>query len=192
MRVARIPIAVAGSLMVAAMLAILAPTAQAKTTVSYPGGCAIVLSQVTASPGNTLTVSATGFPVGAKVMFQMRSTRPPVKTTKLGTATAVANGQGTGTATLVFTLPANTAPGMYVISAHGAPPGQCDPFVSTNLMVSAQQVGTSTTLGGGTLPRTGTNSALLFQIALVLIALGGLVTLTARKRLAHARVDADS
>jgi LPXTG-motif cell wall-anchored protein len=188
MRVARIPIAIAGSLLVAAMLFTLAPAAGAKTTVSYTGGCAIVISKVTATPGDQLTVSATGFPVGAKVMFQIRSVTPPVRTTKLGTVTAVANGQGTGTATLVFSLAANTVPGMYVISAHGAPPGQCDPFVSTNLMVSAA-VATTTATGGGTLPHTGTNSALLFQIALLLIALGGLVTLAARKRLAHARVD---
>jgi LPXTG-motif cell wall-anchored protein len=188
MRVARIPIAIAGSLLVTVMLVMLAPVSEAKTSVSYPGGCAIVLSKVTAIPGDHLTVSATGFPVGAKVMFQMRSVKPPVRTTKLGTVTAVANSQGTGTATLVFTLPANTAPGMYVISAHGAPPGQCDPFVSTNLMVSANVVNT-TVASGGTLPRTGTDSALLFQIALILIALGGLVTLTARKRLAHARVE---
>ncbi len=188
MRVARIPIAIAGSLLVTAMLVMLAPMSEAKTSVSYPGGCVIVISKVTAIPGDQLTVTASGFPVGAKVKFEMRSVKPPVRTTKLGTVTAVANSQGTGTATLVFTLPANTAPGMYTISAHGAPPGQCDPFVSTNLMVSAS-VATTTATGGGTLPRTGTNSALLFQIALILIALGGLVTLAARKRLAHARVD---
>jgi hypothetical protein len=182
--------AIAGSLLVAAMLGLVAPASSAKTTVSYPGGCAIVLSMVTATAGDQLTVSASGFPVGSKVMFQMRSVNPPVRTTKLGTVTAVANSQGTGTATLVFILPANTPPGMYQITAHGAPPGQCAPFVSTNLMVSAQVVTTTTVAsGGGTLPRTGTNSGLLFQIALILIAIGGLVTLAARKRLAHARVE---
>jgi LPXTG-motif cell wall-anchored protein len=181
MRVARI--AIAGSLLIATMALALAPTAGAKTTVSYTGGCAIMLSKVTAIPGDKLTVSASGYPVGVTVTFTLYS-KPVV----LGTAVAVANGNGTGTATLVFTLPANTTSGMHVITATGTPPGQCDPSVSTNLMVSAN-TGTTAATGGGTLPRTGTNSALLFQIALLLIALGGLVTLAARKRLAHARVD---
>jgi LPXTG-motif cell wall-anchored protein len=181
--------ATAGSLLVAALFVILAPAASAKTPVSYPGGCAIVLSSVTATPGGQLTVSATGFPVGSKVKFELKSVTPPVKTTQLGTATAVANNQGSGTATLTFTLPTNLKPGMYTVSAHGAPPGQCTPFVSTNLQVSAEQVSTTVATSGGSLPRTGTNTALLFQIALILIAIGGLVTLAARKRLAHARVD---
>ena len=192
MRVARIPIAILGSLLVtAAMLVSLAPAASAgHTKPSYPGGCAITLSKVVAFPHDKLTVSASGYPVGAKVTFTLTAVTPPPYTKSLGMATAVANGQGTGTATLVFTLPSNLHPGLYHITATGVPPGQCDPSVSTNLNVSAhEQSSTTVATGGGTLPRTGTDSALLFQIALVLIALGGLVTLAARKRLAHARVD---
>jgi LPXTG-motif cell wall-anchored protein len=185
MRVARIPIAIAGSFLVAAMLVLLAPMAEASTSVSYPGGCAITLSQVTATAADQLTVSASGYPVGAVVTFTLHS-QPYV----LGHAVAVANGNGTGTATLSFHLPANITTGMHTITATGTPAGQCDPSVSTNLMVSANTATTAApSTGGGTLPRTGTNSALLFQVALILIALGGLVTLAARKRLAHARVE---
>ena len=189
MRVARTSIAV-GSLLVAALLVTLAPASSAKTTVSYPGGCVIVLSKVVALPGDQLTVSSSGYPVGAPVTFTLRAVTPPPSHTTLGTATAVANSSGTGTATLVFTLPANLHPGLYIVTATGVPPGQCDPSVSTNLNVSARQTSTTTVAtGGGTLPRTGTDSGLLLQVALVLIALGGLVTLAARKRVARVRVD---
>ena len=43
--------------------------------------------------------------------------------------------------------------------------------------------------GTGTLPRTGTNSAELLQLALVLIAVGGIITLATRKRRQRAGVD---
>jgi LPXTG-motif cell wall-anchored protein len=79
---------------------------------------------------------------------------------------------------------------LHILTADGNPPGQCEPSATTNLMVLATTVtppATSST--SGTLPRTGTNSGELLQIALLLIAVGGLITLAARKRLAHARVD---
>ena len=189
MRVARIPIAIAGSLLVVAMLVMLAPMAEAKTSVSYPGGCTIVPSHLLVFPLERITVTATGFPVGAKVTFTLRAVRPPPRPVVVGSAIAKANKFGTGTATLVFRVPLFTRPGLHTITAVGVPPGQCDPIVSSNIMVLASTTATTVSTGGGTLPRTGTNSALLFQIALILIALGGLVTLAARKRLAHARVD---
>jgi LPXTG-motif cell wall-anchored protein len=178
MRLARILITVVAALL-ATTIVMLGPVAgAAESKVDYPGGCAIVLSQVTATVGAKLTVTGTGFPPGSTVTFTLDAA--PV----LGTVTADA----TGTATLVFTLPANTAPGMHVITATGVPPGQCDPSVSTNLMVSAstQTTPPTTATSSGTLPRTGTDSALLMQIAVLLIAVGGLVTLTARKRMRHA------
>jgi LPXTG-motif cell wall-anchored protein len=184
MRVARI--AIAGSLLIATMAMALAPAAGAATSVSYPGGCQILVSKVTALPSDELTVSASGFPVGASVTFTLTSATPPPNPVRLGTVVAVANSSGTGTATLVFKLAADTRPGRYIITASGVPAGQCNPSVSTNLEVSAS---TGTTAAGGTLPHTGTNSAWLLQIGLLLIALGGLVTLAARKRGAHARVD---
>ncbi len=128
------------------------------------------LSQVTAVPGAQLTVTATGYPAGAQVTFTLDTTPPIV----LGTVTADAN----GTATLAFTLP-KIGNGTYVISANGNPLGNCQVDPSTNLAVDAA---TATTAATGTLPRTGTNTAELVQLALVLIAVGGLVTLATRKR----------
>jgi len=181
--------AIAASLLMAAMLAVVAPAASAKTTVSYPGGCAITTNHLVVFPLERITVTATGFPVGAKVTFTLRAVRPPTRPVVVGTAIAKANQFGTGTATLVFRVPLLTRPGLHTITAVGVPPGQCSPSVSSNLMVLASSTGTTVATGSGTLPRTGTDSALLFQIALILIAIGGLVTLAARKRLAHARVD---
>jgi LPXTG-motif cell wall-anchored protein len=191
MRLARIPITMAVALLAAVTFVVIAPTAGATP---YPGGCTIQISQVRATPGQQLTVTASGYPAGAQVTFTLsrpgEGTPPPQSDNGpvvLGTVTANAS----GVATLVFTLPAGTKPGMHVITASGSPPGDCDPLVSTNLMVDAANVGTTipATSGTGTLPRTGTNSAELLQLALVLIAVGGIITLATRKRRQRAGVD---
>jgi len=179
MRLARIPITMAVALLATVAFVVIAPTAGATP---YPGGCTIQISKVTALPGDHLTVTASGYPAGAMVTFVLHST--PVT---LGTAQA----DSSGVATLVFVLPAGTVPGVHVITASGAPAGDCDPLVSTNVMVDAATVSSSApaTSGTGTLPRTGTNSAELFQLALVLIAVGGIITLATRKRRQRAGVD---
>jgi LPXTG-motif cell wall-anchored protein len=179
MRSARMSIRIA-VIVAATCLVFLAPAIStlesagaASPPVSYQGGCTLVLSAVSATQGGQLSVTAKGFPAGALVTFTLHS--DPVV---LGSATA----DGNGDATLTFTLPADTTPGMHTITAVGVPPGQCDPEVSSELMVLAQNV-TNTTAATGSLPRTGTNSFELLQIALVLIAIGGLITLATRKRL---------
>jgi len=178
MRLARIPITMAVAMLAAVTFVVIAPSAGATP---YPAGCTIQISNVTAIPGEQLTVTASGYPAGAVVTFVLHST--PVT---LGTSLA----DSSGVASLVFNLPAGTVPGVHVITASGAPAGDCDPLVSTRLVVDAATVGTATAAtGSGTLPRTGTNSAELLQLALVLIALGGIITLATRKRLQRARVD---
>ena len=177
MRVVRIPITMVVALVAATTLVAIGPSAGAASP--YPGnGCAVTMTKVTALPGDQLTVTATGYPAGAEVTFTLHST--PVV---LGTVAADASGN----ATLVFTLPPGTTPGLHQITANGVPLGLCDPDVSANLMVDAASV-TSTTTGAGTLPRTGTNSAELVQVALVLIAVGGLITLATRKRRQQSRL----
>ncbi len=168
MRLARIPITMVVALLAAVSFVAVAPTASASP---YFQGCTLGVSTPTVVVGDQLSVTATGYPAGSVVTFTLHST--PVV---LGSAVADANGQ----ATLVFTLPVGTTPGVHQITANGVPLGECDPDVSTNLMVDAAV--TATTAGSGTLPRTGTNSAELVQLALVLIAVGGLITLATRKR----------
>jgi hyaluronoglucosaminidase len=179
MRLARIPLTIATAMIAVAAFVMVAPAASASP---YPAGCTIQISKVTAVPGDQLTVTASGYPAGAVVTFTLHST--PVV---LGSATATAG----GVATLVFTLPAGTVPGLHTITANGVPSGECDPLVSADLQVDAASVVSPTTAAAttGTLPRTGTNSAELIQLALVLIAVGGLITLATRKRLHRARVE---
>jgi LPXTG-motif cell wall-anchored protein len=188
MRVARIPLTMVVALLAATTLVAIAPSASAASP--YPGnGCTVTISQVHVVPGSQLSVTATGYPAGSQVTFVLQrpgnGTPPPNSASApvtLGTVTADAS----GTATLVFTMP-NVHPGLWVIVANGVPLGNCDPDVSTNVMVDAATVATTST-GSGTLPRTGTNSAELVQLALVLIAVGGLITLATRKRRQQSRV----
>ncbi len=173
---------IAAVVFAAVSIVAVAPSANAAVP-PYPAGCTMSLSSVTAVVGSQLTVTASGYPAGAVVTFTLHS--DPVV---LGSATANAS----GVATLVFTLPLGTTPGLHTISANGVPVGECDPLLSTDLMVDAANVASTTpptTTGTGTLPRTGTNSAELFQLALLLIVVGGLITLATRKRLQRTRVD---
>jgi large repetitive protein len=182
MRLARISVMMIVAAFVMATIVTVAPAADAQSS-PYFHTCTVQLSAVAALPGSQLTVTASGFPAGSVVTFTIYST--PIV---LGTATANASGD----ATLVFTLPAGLAPGMHTITATGLPPGDCDPAIpSTQVMVDASVVTTApaTTAASGTLPRTGTNSAELVQLALVLIVVGGLITLAARKRTRRASVD---
>ncbi len=181
MRLVRVPMALLVSLLLAATLVAAAPAAGAAPTVSYAGGCIIRLSQITAVPNDKLTVTATGYPTGAVVTFTLDPDTHPVK---LGTVTA----DSSGTAVLVFSLPPDTKPGVHIVTATGVPAGQCSPSVSTNVTVSALVVNT-TVAQPGSLPRTGSDSAELVQLALILIAIGGLVTLAARKRASRAHVE---
>jgi hyaluronoglucosaminidase len=169
MRLARIPITMVMALVAVASLVAIAPSASASP---YFTGCSLSISTPTVVVGQQLSVTASGYPTGSVVTFTLHST--PVV---LGSATADASGN----ATLVFTLPVGTTPGLHQITANGVPLGECDPDVSTDLMVDAATV-TTASVTTGTLPRTGTNSAELVQVALVLIAVGGLITLATRKR----------
>jgi len=182
MRLARIPITVIVAMLAAVTFVTVAPASVASAS-PYPHNCDIKLSQVTAVPGDQLSVTASGYDPGAVVTFTLHS-NPVV----LGTATADASGD----ATLVFTLPPGTTPGLHTITATAVPEGDCDPaVVSTDLQVDAATVTSAspaTTTGSGTLPRTGSNVAELLQLALVLIAAGGLITLATRKR-RHAHSD---
>ncbi len=181
MRLTRISLAAIAALTLAATFALVVPAAGAASSVDYAGGCIIKLSSVTVTPGEKVTVTASGFPAAAVVTFTLD---PSGSAVKLGTVTA----DSSGTAVLTFTVPAGTTPGVHVVSATGAPAGQCAPSVQANVTVSAAAV-TNTASQSGNLPRTGTNSAELFQIALILIALGGLVTLVARKRLSRTHAE---
>jgi hypothetical protein len=186
MRVARISVAVVASLFAFASLLIVAPAVSAAKP--YPGRCVLTVSAASTQPGKTVNVHATGFPPGSTVTFTMT---PAGGGTTVVLGTAVAN--PAGNVEFHFKLAVGTPPGMYIITATGPATSFCSPLISTTLMVSAATVATPppTSSSTGVLPRTGTNSGLLFEIALLLIAVGGMVTLTARKRLNRATVEID-
>lgn len=129
-------------------------------------------SGASCNPGGALTASATGFAPGSEVTFTFES--DPVV---LGTAIA---GDDT-TASIQSTWPANAADGTHTVTASGTD-GTGAFSVSSSTVCG---VSTST----GALPRTGSDSAPLFQIAIALVAAGGILVLAARKRMASVSVD---
>ena len=129
-------------------------------------------SGASCNPGGPMTASAQGFAPGTEVTFTFES--DPVV---LGTATA---GDDTA-ASIQSTWPANAADGTHTVTASGT--DGTGPF-----SVSATTVCGAGTGGTGSLPRTGSDSAPLFQIAIALVAAGGILVLAARKRMASVSV----
>lgn len=151
-----------------ALLIAMAGTAAAQT---YPpaGGGPVTVSDTTPTPGQAVTIVASGFQPGTDVTFMLYS--QPVN---LGTATADA----AGTATLQATIPANIAPGTHTIEATGTGTDGLPRTVTLQITVVAPGGA-----GVGDLPRTGSDSAIpMSQIAVGAIALGGLMVLVAGKR----------
>jgi LPXTG-motif cell wall-anchored protein len=145
----------------------------APANAQYDGVAGITLtngngtSGASCNPGGPLTASAQGFAPGTEVTFTFNS--DPVV---LGTATAGDD----GVASVQTTWPSNAADGTHTVTASGTDGD--GPFE-----VSASTVcGVSTS--GGALPRTGSDSAPLLQIAIALVAAGGILVLAARKRMA--------
>ena len=71
-------------------LVALAPVARADD--SYTGTCSLAISPLTASAGQTVTITGKGFNAGAEVTFTIDTTPPVV----LGTATADSSGVAGG------------------------------------------------------------------------------------------------
>lgn len=135
-------------------------------------------SGASCNPGGPLSISAQGFMPGTEVTFTFNS--DPVV---LGTATAGDD----AVASLQSTWPADAADGEHTVTASGTAADG-----SGSLEVSASTVcGVSTGGAGGALPRTGSDSAPLFQIAIALVAAGGILVLAARKRM-HSVVKVDA
>ena len=84
------------------------------------------------------------------------------------------------------TAPPTTVPGTETVTPPTAPPATTAPAPSTTASVGAGGVGA----GGGTLPATGNESLPLAQLAIVLVAAGGIALLAVRR--APAQVNADS
>lgn len=137
---------------------------------SYPpADNGLALSGTTAGVGDSVTASAKTFLTGSPVTFTLFSA--PIV---LGTAPA----DGSGVANLPFVMPAVEL-GLHTIEATGTGRDGLPLTVSSQITVVGPAV------GGADLPRTGTSSSRpLTQVAVTGIALGGLLLLVARRRLA--------
>jgi len=144
-----------------------APAANADD--SYTGTCMITLTPTSVTPGQTVTVTASGFNAGALVTFTISP-----NSLVMGTATA----DSKGVATLDWAVPADFPLGSHMVNADGD--GCSDPAnVAELTVVSAVS---QTQPASGTLPRTGNDYSNLLRIGILLIAAGGLVVLATRKR----------
>jgi LPXTG-motif cell wall-anchored protein len=129
----------------------------------------------TPTPGQTITLEARTFAVGATATFDLQSV--PVG---LGTATA----DTSGVATLQATIPTGTTLGAHTITAVGAAPDGSALSLSCSItVVEADGAGAEDAGRSGSLPRTGDDSSIpLAKLGLALAALGGVVTAVASRR----------
>lgn len=159
-----------------AVLALAVPAVPAGAQ-EYPGGGSITVVPVNPSPGQTITVTATGFEPGSPVTFTLFSA--PID---LGTV----NADASGVASASYALPSNFPLGAHTVQAAGTAPDGSPLTLSTTInVVPAGSTGTSPGRSGS-LPRTGSDSTNLLRGAALLIAAGGAVVLVTRKRSARA------
>jgi len=175
--------ALLGAVLVGAMPA---TGAQAQDACSLPaqyqGSATFAASASHVAPGSTVVFTGAGWPANTSVPIT-------VDGASVGSATTNAS----GAFSFSYTFPASTSTGSHVVSAAcGAfilsqsitvsSGGSVTPSVST---VSAPG-GYSTGSTGSTLPVTGSNSIGVAQVALALLAAGGLLVLVTRRARAHA------
>lgn len=130
------------------------------------------LSQSSAAPGGSLTVSGGGFAGNSTVTISIASTP-----TVIGTTTANAS----GAFTVTVTIPSSISPGVHTISASGVDPAGAPLVLTASITVTSSPTSPSGATSASGLPNTGTNVAIGVGAALILIALGGTMLLVIRK-----------
>jgi len=136
---------------------------------TYPG-CVAELSDVTVAPGDSFTVTGINAQPGDEVTASIEGQR-------IGSGTADSNGDFSFSAN----LPANLSRGTHSAEV------SCGPLGAdlTSTITAAGPSGAAPSGGSpaGALPRTGAGNPIgLTQIAIGLIAAGGLVALTSKRR----------
>lgn len=159
---------VAGTVVATALLLFVAVPADAQyavpTSLTSSDGC---------TPGAPVTLTVQGAAPGTDVTFIFQS--DPVV---IGIATADAN----GTAVLHTTWPVNASSGLHTVVAQGiggdsVNPGPLDLSIEVTCAPAA----------AGSLARTGSDSLPWVRVGVVLVALGGILLLTSRRRHAVVR-----
>lgn len=164
------------SVMVAVMLVVLAPAAGAQ----YSNVAAVTVARSSDScvPGRSITARAVGFAFFTTVTFRFN-----------GQVIGTAQTDGEGNATLTVPYPDGVDPGTYQLTATGLSAVDNETVTVTADVECLAPPGTTTTTtpGGGAaagpLPRTGSDSTgVLFRVGVVLVAAGGLLILSVRRR----------
>lgn len=137
----------------------------------YQGSATFTASVTSVAPGGTVVFTGTGWPGNSTVTISVN-----------GTVAGDATTNATGEFTFNYVVPATTAPGALDASAG------CGTFVLTQAVTVVG--GATTSTGGisptsvvnGNLPLTGSRSLVGAQVAVALLAVGGILVLIARRR----------
>lgn len=159
-----------GGLVVAAVLVLLAPAAGAQY--SNVAAVSVTRSSDSCTPGHSITARAVGFAPFSTVTFRFNGQ-------VIGTAQADADGN----ATLTVPYPDGVDPGTYQLTATGLSAVDNETVTVSADIECLPPTTPTTAAASGPLPRTGSNSTgLLFRIGVVLVAAGGLLSLSMRRR----------
>ncbi len=169
----RTTIGLAASLVVAAVLALLAPAAAHAQTLSsceaaitdYEGSALITIDPVTVTPGGTVTLTGTGFPPNSFIPLYFNDA-------EIGQATA----DDTGSFTFTYTVPSDVTSGSFEFSA------ACGTFILTAQITITPVSPPTVPPVTQPLPVTGSDSGRVAQVALTLLALGGVLVVTTRRQ----------
>ncbi|MCX6524663.1 MAG: hypothetical protein NTX58_07850 [Actinobacteria bacterium] len=155
----------------AAVLVLSVGTASA----AYNVPATVTANTSTPAAGGPITLTAQGFGPGTTVQFSVESTPQAL-------GSAVAN--SSGVATLTTTLPANLPAGAHTIRAVGTDASGAPLNVTTTITVAAAGATTTTTAAASPtgLAATGSSSAGLVRIGVVIAVLGGLLLLAGKRR----------
>jgi LPXTG-motif cell wall-anchored protein len=158
--------------LVGAMVVVAAPAGAQQYP---PAANFIALSDTTLVPGQTFTITAGVFLPGSTVTFTFLS--DPVN---LGSA--IANAVGTASASA--TVPVDAPLGAHTVTASGqSADGPLTLSASVTVVPAAGAGGAGAGAGAGNLPRTGDDTSIpLTRVAAVLLAGGGVLVFTARRR----------
>jgi hypothetical protein len=134
----------------------------------------IVVTPGSVVAGNDVTVTGTGCPpnVPVTISIQLQSGGPIIQ---VGTGTTGPD----GTFQVVFTVPADTEPGVYIVIA------SCGAISQHALLTVREPTGTGSGAGAPaptSLSRTGFNLVPYVQAGVVLMTVGALLVLVTRKR----------
>lgn len=172
---ARRPLAAALAGLVVALSLVVASARPAGAQTYGPQPLGITCTLSIGTGGISLACSTSGFQPGAQIAFMIFST--PMS---LGNAVANASGQ----ANLSATLPSGITPGDHRVEATGTAATGGVVTVATTVTVPGSAVAATSTGSGSSqaLPRTGFDIAVLASAGSALVAVGGLILFTARRR----------